>query len=438
MGKMKKNENSKSENMKIELWPLDTLRPYERNPRKNDSAVEAVAKSISEFGFRQPLVVDDQGIIIVGHTRWKAAKQLGLEKVPVHVAENLTPEQVRAYRLADNATGEIATWDKELLPLELADLQGSDYDLSILGFDEDVLDNLLASLDGGESDSDGDNIETDEKLGDIGAMQYIENAEHIIIQYSGGKDSTVVLNWAAPTLHKLGKSFEAVFVETGAEFPDLTPYIIRFCESRNVPLRLLHPKVNIIQHWFEKNSWPDSKYRDCIHGFINDAVNRVFVEREKEFGEGKVLIMRGGRSDQKTTLSKSNLYQEVGFGTHTARLLNPFFNASGEDYDRELEKLRPQLWKGYEKGFVRTACYSCPFQRTAQWDALKKHYPMLADEMKRFVKRLNWKQYKGDKTFQKLRKYWLGSEDVQTEATAIGDSESVDDLEAVVDEEPAG
>lgn len=147
--------------------------------------------------------------------------------------------------------------------------------------------------------------------------------------------------------------------------------------------------------------------------------------------------MRGGRSDQKTTLSKSNLYQEVGFGTHTARLLNPFFNASAEDYDRELEKLRPQLWKGYEKGFVRTSCWACPFQRTAQWDALKQHYPLLADEMKRLVKRLNWKQYKGDKTFQRMRKYWLGSEDTQTEATPIGESEGIDTEAVAIEDQPA-
>jgi hypothetical protein len=148
--------------------------------------------------------------------------------------------------------------------------------------------------------------------------------------------------------------------------------------------------------------------------------------------------MRGGRSDQKTSLGKSNLYQEVAFGTHTARLLNPFFNSSAEDYDRELEKLRPQLWKGYEKGFVRTACWACPFQRTAQWDALKEHYPLLADEMKRFVKRLNWKQYKGDKTFQRMRKYWLGSETTDGEAVAVEDSEGIDDPDAAVDEESAG
>jgi ParB-like chromosome segregation protein Spo0J len=87
---------------------LDRVRPYENNPRNNDKAVDAVAASIKEFGFSQPIVVDTDSVIIVGHTRLKAALKLGLERVPVVVASHLTPEQVRAYRIADNKTAEIA------------------------------------------------------------------------------------------------------------------------------------------------------------------------------------------------------------------------------------------------------------------------------------------------------------------------------------------
>ena len=93
--------------MKIELWKLSDVKPYPNNPRLNDDAVDAVAASIREFGFRQPIVVDDDGVIIVGHTRYKAAQKLGLEKVPVHVAVDLTPAQVKAYRIADNQTARV-------------------------------------------------------------------------------------------------------------------------------------------------------------------------------------------------------------------------------------------------------------------------------------------------------------------------------------------
>ena len=103
--------------MQIEIRPIDQIKPYPGNPRQNDAAVDAVGASIKEFGFRQPIVVDGDGVIIVGHTRYKAALKLGLKQVPVHVATDLTPAQARAYRIADNATNEIAGWNYELLPV---------------------------------------------------------------------------------------------------------------------------------------------------------------------------------------------------------------------------------------------------------------------------------------------------------------------------------
>ncbi|MGD9855846.1 MAG: DNA modification methylase [Planctomycetaceae bacterium] len=129
--------------MQIELWPLDRIIPYDKNPRLNDDAVDVVARSIQEFGFRQPIVVDDEGVIIIGHTRFKAAKKLGLTEVPVHIARGLSSEKIKALRLADNKTAEIAEWNLELLPIELAELQGMDFDLGMLGFDQDELAKLL-------------------------------------------------------------------------------------------------------------------------------------------------------------------------------------------------------------------------------------------------------------------------------------------------------
>jgi ParB-like chromosome segregation protein Spo0J len=109
--------------MQVEMRPIRSIRPYENNPRHNDDAIDAVAASIKEFGSRQPLVVDEDGVIIVGHTRFKAALKLGIEIVPVHVAVGLTPAQARAYRLADNQTAQLSGWDEDKLPLELMALQ---------------------------------------------------------------------------------------------------------------------------------------------------------------------------------------------------------------------------------------------------------------------------------------------------------------------------
>lgn len=101
---------------------VEALVPYENNPRKNEEAVKAVMESIKEFGFKNPIIVDKENVIIAGHTRLKAAKKLGLRAVPVIRAEDLTPQQVKAFRIADNKTAEIAEWDNDLLAAELQDL----------------------------------------------------------------------------------------------------------------------------------------------------------------------------------------------------------------------------------------------------------------------------------------------------------------------------
>jgi len=130
--------------MKIETQLIAKIKPYERNPRVNDSAVDAVAESIRQFGFRQPIVVDVAGVIVCGHTRWKAAKKLGLTKVPVHVATDLTPEQIRAYRIADNKTNELAEWDYDLLMRELAELKADGVDVMSLGWTADEVNRMLS------------------------------------------------------------------------------------------------------------------------------------------------------------------------------------------------------------------------------------------------------------------------------------------------------
>lgn len=120
----------------VEWRGLGAVKPYPGNPRKNDKAVAAMAESIRQFGFRQPIVVDAGGVIVCGHTRLKAAKQLGLERVPVHVAADLTEAQVRAYRLADNKPSDLAEWDYDLLKVEVDALEADGFELAPLGFED--------------------------------------------------------------------------------------------------------------------------------------------------------------------------------------------------------------------------------------------------------------------------------------------------------------
>ena len=121
--------------MEIEEVKLQDLRPYERNPRKNEAAVPVVMESIRNFGFKVPLVIDKDNVIVCGHTRYKAAKRLGMDTVPCIRADDLTPEQIRAFRLVDNRAAEMSEWDIDLLNIELEDI--TDIDMGIFGFEEE-------------------------------------------------------------------------------------------------------------------------------------------------------------------------------------------------------------------------------------------------------------------------------------------------------------
>lgn len=129
-------QNKEGKTMEIKQMKLGDIRPYEKNPRKNDDAVQYVAESIKQFGFKVPIVIDKDGIIVAGHTRYKAAKKLKLAEVPCIIADDLTEEQIKAYRLADNKVAEKAEWDFELLGDELEGIL--DIDMEAFGFDFNI------------------------------------------------------------------------------------------------------------------------------------------------------------------------------------------------------------------------------------------------------------------------------------------------------------
>lgn len=168
--------------MEVVVKPIKSIKPYERNPRKNDPAVNAVAESIREFGWQQPIVIDIKGVIIAGHTRYKAAIKLGMTDVPCVVADGLTPEQVKAYRIADNKTGELSDWNMELLGLELDEI--TTIDMSAFGFTpEDHFPSVV--------EDDFDIVLPDEpitKLGDIWKL-----GEHRLICGDSTKTETLLL-----------------------------------------------------------------------------------------------------------------------------------------------------------------------------------------------------------------------------------------------------
>jgi hypothetical protein len=139
----------------IELWPIDRPRDYPQNARKwSANAIEKVASSIREYGWRQPIVVDTHDVIVIGHLRRAAGRKAGMTECPVHVARNLTPEQIRGLRLADNRTHEESGWDFELLGPELMDLERLGFGLALTGFDEQELASAMTQKTDGLTDPD--------------------------------------------------------------------------------------------------------------------------------------------------------------------------------------------------------------------------------------------------------------------------------------------
>ena len=162
--------------MNIQEMEITKIIPYINNPRKNLN-IDKVASSIKEFGFQQPIVIDEENIIIVGHTRFEAAKKLGIEKVPVTIAK-LSKNQAKAYRIADNRLNQDASWDTKLLNLEFNDLIGDNYNLDHLGFTNDELDNLfLKDEKESEEELNPDDF-PDEEISDVKMVQLFFNKEN--------------------------------------------------------------------------------------------------------------------------------------------------------------------------------------------------------------------------------------------------------------------
>jgi ParB-like chromosome segregation protein Spo0J len=150
------------EKLKIEYIPISDIVPYEGNPRKNDKAVDVVMKSIKNYGFLVPVILDDKNCIIAGHTRVKAAIKLGMSEVPCVYAEGLTEAQIKAFRIMDNKSSEYADWNFELLLNELDELKKMNFDQDLTGFMDTDIENIKKYLDGQIKEID-ENIQTDNK-----------------------------------------------------------------------------------------------------------------------------------------------------------------------------------------------------------------------------------------------------------------------------------
>lgn len=382
--------------MDVEYVGLGDIHPYPDNPRYNEGAVEAVAASIREFGWQQPIVVDEGGVIVCGHTRYKAACRMGLGSVPVKVARGLTPEQVAAYRLADNRTSELASWDEGSLADELAKM--CDIDMGAFGFTEEELAKALVPA-GGMGEGAEDAAEApDLSMVEIDLDEACANAEYVFWSFSGGRDSTLALLSTYRTFCDMGKACQVLYVDGGCEFPDLEVHVRRVCASLGADLKVLRPDYNFLTEYAAKGRFPNPVFMDCVQKLVNKPMDDYI---KGLIGDADYIMVRGGKKTQKTSRSKTARLQRVEGKPHMT-IYNPAY-----DYTEEQLGADVPLWRGYAEGFERTACWCCPFQKKPQWDALKRCYPLLWEETRRIFETCAYPRIEGDGHPRYVERYWV-------------------------------
>ena len=394
--------------MDIQKIPINKLNPAKYNPRKDlqpgDPEYEKLKKSILEFDYIDPIIWNKRtGNVVGGHQRLKILKELGRTEIEVSVVD-LDETKEKALNLALNKTG--GDWDLLLLKDLLQELDTGDFDIEITGFDEEELNKLFRQMEKEEKKKEKREkpkrvFEHDFRL----EPEILEELKQkrVFFSFSGGQDSSTAAYLMIPILKEHGIEFEMCFVDTGVEIPSTQEYVVRFAEHFGAKLTIVRGGPDFFEYYEPKKRWPSVIYRDCIGAIINDPVNKyMFSQLGKD---EKLIIIRGGRADQTTSLSKGEKIYSLQSGKREIRLFNPLFDLSEEAFEKYKQALEEEfgLWEGYKKGFVRTACWCCPFQTKQQYDTIKKELPFLWEILKR--KAEEW-EFMGDTPLEKyLAKY---------------------------------
>lgn len=326
--------------------------------------------------------------IAAGHTRYKAALSLGMETVPVLYASDLTPEQVAAFRLADNRVGELAQWDEERLAAELDGI-GS-IDMEQFGFDPSE----WPDYDGIGGDADE---LPDASIEEIDLDEAASEAEHVYWSFSGGRDSTLALMATYKTFERQGKTCKVLYVDGGCEFPDVEAHVRRVCRSLGADLAVIRPDCNFLTEYVDRGRFPSPVFMDCVEKLVNRPIDEYI---KGEIGDAPYILVRGGKASQKTSRSNTARLQRVK-GKPNMTIYNPAY-----DYDAKQLEVDVPMWRGYEEGFDRTACWCCPFQKKKQWDALKRCYPLLWEELRSIFETTAFPLIDGDHHPKYVREYW--------------------------------
>jgi 3'-phosphoadenosine 5'-phosphosulfate sulfotransferase (PAPS reductase)/FAD synthetase len=290
---------SKSAKRLLEMMPISKLKPYERNARTHsEDQIAQLMASIKEFGWTNPVLIDDKGSIVAGHARVEAAKRLGQTEVPTIRLSGLTQTQARAYVIADNKLALNADWDEELLELELTDLKALDFDLNLIGFDDKELEKLFLVA------PEKPEPIAIQKSADLTSLAPNEEERKILegrtllVEFSGGKDSSAVAIW---TKHYFPKAKIFLhYVDLGAEWDGFFLHLRRFSEAIGCELKILRAKQNIIDAFLLKGKWPS-----FIGPYCHEILHEALDEGLMSYPATSVACVRGGRVQEKAGRSKA-------------------------------------------------------------------------------------------------------------------------------------
>ena len=270
----------------------------------------------------------------------------------------------------------------------------------------EAVEELLAGVELPEGVEEDSEATTDLEAADGGELQLdarMEAAKYVFFAFSGGRDSTRAIYLCARRFLATGKRCEALYVESPCEYPDLIMHVRKVCKEVGLPLKCLHPDRTYLTEFVDKGKAPDSIFMPCVEELINRNTDAYCASVA---GDEDYILVRGGQAKQKTSRSKTAELHNPKTKPHLL-IYNPLFAATPEQLSVQLPE-----WPGYAAGFKRTACWCCPFQTGEQFEALRKNYPLLFEELKKIMGSITFKLHEGD--WSNCRKYlWWEREGVK-------------------------
>ena len=395
-------------NLQIQYVPMSSIQEAERNPKRHD--LPLLQASLRRFGFVAPLLMDSaSGRLVAGHGRLAALRQMreaapaappparvqadaktGEWLVPVVFGANFANQaEAEAYLIADNRLVELGGWDGEILLPMLGDLKISAPDtLNIIGWDNAGL--LAAGYSGekkkgfrpGASCISPNDISLDDFYTVPTAIEeQLAACENLVVVFSGGKDSSVAALWAKRNIGS--RKLFLVFADPGVEFPGMGAHVDDVAETLGAEVMIVKSKLEWWT-WIKHHGWPSRLYLPCAQKFVYMPTSDWIKET---FDPAKVIVLTGTRATEAVRGSKKTQFSQLQY-LEKYQHFAPCFYLAKEQEEEILRREQLPIWEGYSRGFVRTACWCCPGQCGKQAVALQENYPGLANDIRRWEKRV--------------------------------------------------